>query len=296
MKRRQFISLLGGAAAAWPLAARAQQSKVARIGALYIGLADSESFKKELQEGLRELGYVEGQNIALEFRSAEGKLERLPELAAELVRLKVDVIVALYVPSALAAKQATREIPIVIVAADPVETGIVAGLARPGGNITGVSLMSAVMIGKCVELFRDMLATTRQIAVLTNSADPLFAKLVVDEAERAGSITGIKVQPIMVRGPDEELDAAFAAMKRGQADAVVIQGSLSTKRVADLALEHRVPAASTTRAFVDAGGLMSYGADGPALFRLGAKFVHRVLQGRQPNDLPIEQPEVRAGR
>jgi putative tryptophan/tyrosine transport system substrate-binding protein len=290
MKRRQFISLLGGAAAAWPLAARAQQSKVARIGALYIGLADSESFKKELQEGLRELGYVEGQNIALEFRSAEGKLERLPELAAELVRLKVDVIVALYVPSALAAKQATREIPIVIVAADPVETGIVAGLARPGGNITGVSLMSAVMIGKCVELFRDMLATTRQIAVLTNSADPLFAKLVVDEAERAGSITGIKVQPIMVRGPDEELDAAFAAMKRGQADAVVIQGSLSTKRVADLALEHRVPAASTTRAFVDAGGLMSYGADGPALFRLGAKFVHRVLQGRQPNDLPIEQP------
>jgi putative tryptophan/tyrosine transport system substrate-binding protein len=289
VKRRQFLTLLGGTVA-WPLAARAQQSKVARIGALYIGLADSESFKKELQEGLRELGYVEGQNITLEFRSAKGKLERLPELAAELVRLKVDVIVALYVPSALAAKQATREIPIVIIAADPVETGIVAGLARPGGNITGVSLMSAVMIGKCVELFRDMLATTRQIAVLTNSADPLFAKLVVDEAERAGSITRIKVEPIMVRGPDEELDAAFAAIKRGQADAVVIQGSLSTKRVADLALEHRVPAASTTRAFVDAGGLMSYGADGPALFRLGAKFVHRVLQGRQPNDLPIEQP------
>jgi putative tryptophan/tyrosine transport system substrate-binding protein len=267
-----------------------QQSKVARIGALYIGLADSESFKKELQEGLRELGYVEGQNIAFEFRSAEGKLERLPELVAELVRLKADVIVALYVPSALAAKQATREIPIVIVAADPVETGIVAGLARPGGNITGVSLMSAVMIGKCVELFRDMLAATRQIAVLTNSADPLFAKLVLDEAERAGSITGIKIQPIMVPGPDEGLDAAFAAMAKAQADALVIQGSLSTRRVADLALGHRLPAASTTRAFVDAGGLMSYGADGPALFRLSAKFVHRILQGRHPNDLPIEQP------
>jgi ABC-type uncharacterized transport system substrate-binding protein len=177
LHRRDGIALLGGAAAAWPLAARAQQSKVARIGALYIGLADSESFKKELQEGLRELGYVEGQNIAFEFRSAEGKLERLPELVAELVRLKADVIVALYVPSALAAKQATPGIPIVIVAADPVETGIVAGLARPGGNITGVSLMSAVMIGKCVEVFRDMLAATRQIAVLTNSADPLFAKL-----------------------------------------------------------------------------------------------------------------------
>ena len=115
----------------------------------------------------------------------------------------------------------------------------------------------------------------------------MFAKLVLDEAERAGSITGIKIQPIMVRGPDEELDAAFAAMTREQADAIVIQGSLSTKRIADLALQHRLPAASTTHAFVDAGGLMSYGADGPALFRLGAKFVHRILQGRQPNDLPI---------
>ncbi len=290
LKRREFITVLGGAAAAWPFAARAQQSKVARIGALYIGLADAESFKKEFREGLRDLGYVEGQNIAFEFRSAEGKLDRLPELAADLVRLKVDVIVALYVPCALAAKQATREIPIVIIAADPVETGIVPSLARPGGNITGVSLMSAVFVGKCVELFRDMLAATRKVAVITNAADPLFAKLVLDQVELAGRITGIEIQPIMVRGPDEELDAAFAAMARGQADAVVIQGSLSTKRIADLALKHRLPAASTTRAFVDAGGLMSYGADGPALFRHGAKFVQRILQGRQPNDLPIEQP------
>jgi putative ABC transport system substrate-binding protein len=135
MKRREFITVLSGAAA-WPLAADAQ-SKVARIGALYIGLADAESFKKELREGFRDLGYVEGQNITFEFRSAEGKLERLPELASELVRLKVDVIVALYVPCALAAKQATSEIPIVIIASDPVETGIVAGLAHPGGNVTG---------------------------------------------------------------------------------------------------------------------------------------------------------------
>jgi ABC-type uncharacterized transport system substrate-binding protein len=288
--RRAFISLIGGAAAAWPLAARAQQSKVARIGALYIGLADAESFKKELREGLRELGYMEGQDIAFEFRSAEGKLDRLPELAAELVRLKVDVIVALYVPSALAAKQATREIPIVIIAADPVETGVVSSLARPGENITGVSLMSAVFIGKCIELFRDMLIPTRHVAVLANAADPLFAKLVLDQAELAGRITGIEIQPIMVRGPDEGLDVAFAAMVRGQADAIVIQGSLSTKRISDLALEHRLPAASTTRAFTDVGGLMSYGADGPALFRLGAKFVHRILQGRQPKELPIEQP------
>jgi putative ABC transport system substrate-binding protein len=171
MKRRELITLLGGAAAAWPLAARGQQSKVARIGALYIGTADAESFKKELREGLRELGYVDGQNIAFEFRSAEGNLDRLPALAAELVRLKVDVIVALYVPSALAAKQATQDIPIVIIAADPVETGIVPSLARPGGNITGVSLMSSVLGGKCVELFRDMLAATRHVAVLTNAAE-----------------------------------------------------------------------------------------------------------------------------
>jgi putative ABC transport system substrate-binding protein len=289
MRRRDFITLIGGAAA-WPLAARGQQSRIARIGALYIGLADAESFKKELREGLRELGYVEGQNVAFEFRSAEGRLDRLPELAAELVRLKVDVIVALYVPCALAAKQATREIPIVIIAADPVETGIVPSLARPAGNITGVSLMSAVFVGKCVELFRDMLATARRVAVLTNAADALFAKLVLDHVEVAGRLTGIKIQPIMLPGPDQELDAAFAAMAREQADAVVIQGSLSTKRIADLAREHRLPAASSTRAFVDAGGLMSYGADGPALFRHGAKFVQRVLQGRQPGDLPIEQP------
>ena len=290
MRRRELFTLLGGVAVGWPIAVLAQPSKVARIGVLYIGLADAESFKKELRDGLSELGYVEGQNIAFEFRSAEGKLDRLPELASELVRLKVDLIVALYVPSALAAKQATREIPIVIIAAEPIETGIVASWARPGGNITGVALMSAALVGKCVELFRDMLSATRRIAVLTNAADPLFAKLVVDQIETAGRVTGIEIQPIMVRGPDEELDTAFATIARGRSDAVVIQGSLSTKRIADLALEHRLPAASTTRGFVDAGGLMSYGADGPAIFRHSARFVQRILQGRQPNDLPIEQP------
>src|SRR3954453_23312376 len=189
MRRRDLIRLITGMAAAWPLAARAQERKVARIGALYIGIADEESFKKELREGMREQGYIEGRDIVFEFRSAEGKLDRLPELAAELVRLKVDVIVALYVPCALAAKQATREIPIVIIAADPVETGIVPSLGRPGGNITGVSLMSAVFAGNCVELFRDMLAATRRIAVLTNAADPLFAKLALDQVELAGRVT-----------------------------------------------------------------------------------------------------------
>src|SRR2546423_13009664 len=221
LKRREFISLFG-ATAAWPLAARSQPSKVARIGALYIGLADAQSFKNEFREGLRELGYVEGKNIAFEFRSADGKLDRLPELAAELVRLKVDVIVPLYVPSALAAKQATREIPIVIIAADPVEVGIVPSLARPGANITGVSLMSAVFVGKCVELFRDMLPDMRRVAVLTNAADALFAKLVLEHVGVAARLSGIKIQPITLRGPDQELDVAFAAMIKEQADAVVI--------------------------------------------------------------------------
>jgi ABC-type uncharacterized transport system substrate-binding protein len=289
MRRREFIALIGGAAA-WPLMARAQQQlKVARIGALYIGLADAQSFEKEFKDEMRELGYVEGQNVAYQFRSAEGRLDRLPELATDLVRLKVDLIVALYVPCALAAKQATREIPIVIIAADPVETGIVDSWARPSGNITGVAVINAVLVGKCVELIRDMLAVTRRIAVLTNAADPVFAKLILDQVELAGRITGIEIQPITVRGPDEELDTVFATIGRGRADAVVVQGSLSTKRIADLALEHRLPAASTTRGFVDTGGLMSYGADGPALFRHSARFVQRILQGRQPNDLPIEQ-------
>jgi putative ABC transport system substrate-binding protein len=290
MRRREFITLLGGAAVAWPLAARAQQSKMARIGALYIGTADSESFKKELREGLRELGYVEGQNISFEFRSAEGKLDRLPELAAELVRLKVDVIVTLYVPPTLAAKQATREIPIVTIVGDPVETGIVASLARPGGNITGVSIMAAASNGKSVELFRDMLPSVRRVGVLGHAANPVFAKAMLDQVLLAGRPTGTEIQPVvMVHGPDD-LEDAFATLVRERADALVVQGSLAIKPVTDMALKHRLPAASTARAFAEIGGLMSFGADGPASFRHGAKFVQRILQGKQPKDIPIEQP------
>jgi putative ABC transport system substrate-binding protein len=290
MKRRTFITLLGGAAAAWPLWAHSQQPMMARIGVLYIGTADAEAFKKELREGLRELGYVEGQNIAFEFRSAEGKLDRLPELAAELVRLKVDVIVALYVPPSLAAKQATREIPIVVIVGDPVETGIVSSLARPGGNITGVSLMASALHGKSVELFRDMLPSVRRVGVLGHATNPVFAKAMLDEVLLAGGPTGTEIQPVvMIHGLDE-LDSAFTTMVSGRADAVVIQGSLAIKPVTDMAIKYRMPSASTARAFAEIGGLMSFGADGPASFRHGAKFVHRILQGRQPRDLPIEQP------
>src|SRR5262249_40584896 len=160
---------------------------------LYIGLADAASFMQELREGLRELGYVEGENIAFEFRSADGQLDRLPRLAAELVRLKVDLIVALYVPCALAAKQATQEIPIVAIAADPVETGIVSSLARPGGNITGVSLMSAASNAKNVELFRDMMPSIKRIAMLGNALDAIYGNAMFDEIRRAGQSTGIDI-------------------------------------------------------------------------------------------------------
>jgi putative ABC transport system substrate-binding protein len=291
MRRREFITLLGGAAAvSWPLAARAQQSKIARIGALYIGTADAESFKRELREGLRELGYIEGQNIAFEFRSAEGQLDRLPALAAELVRLKVDVIVTLYVPPSLAAKQATHEIPIVAIVGDPVETGIVSSLARPGGNITGVSLMASALAGKSVELFRDMLPSLRRVGVLGHATNPVFAKAMLDEVLLAGGPTRTEIQPVvMVRGTDE-FESAFTTFVRGRADAVVVQGSLAIKPLTDMAIKYRIPTASTTRAFVDIGGLMSFGADGPAAFRHGAKFVERILQGKQPQDIPIEQP------
>jgi ABC-type uncharacterized transport system substrate-binding protein len=290
VKRREFVTLLGGIAAAWPLAARAQQSKVVRIGALYIGIADAESFKKELREGLRELGYMEGKNIVFEFRSAEEKLDRLPQLAAELVRLNVDVIVTLYTPPALAAKQATRDIPIVIIAGDPVETGIVSSLAHPGGNITGVSLMASASAGKSVELFRDMLPSARRVGVLGHSTNPVWAKAMLDEVLLAGGPTGIEIQPVvMIRGSDE-LESAFTTMVRERADAVVVQGSLAVKSLTDLAIKYRLPMASTTRAFADIGGLMSFGADGPSAFRHGTKLVQKILQGRQPKDIPIEQP------
>jgi putative ABC transport system substrate-binding protein len=289
MQRRKFITLLGGAAATWSLVARAQQAKVYRIGVLLLGNADAESFQTELREGLGKSGYVEKQNLLFDFRSAEGKLDLLPKLAAELVALKVDVIVALLTPCALAAQKATREIPIVVVSGDPLGTGLVTSLARPGGNITGISLMAAEMHGKCVELFRDIFPSMRRIAVLLNAADP-FSKQVREQVQLAGRTTGIEIAPsVMVRGPDE-IDAAFAAMKNEGAGAVVVQGSLTTKNVADLALKHRLPAAAQTRSFAEVGGLISYGADGPPVFRQSTLFVTKILQGGNPANMPIEQP------
>jgi putative tryptophan/tyrosine transport system substrate-binding protein len=288
MQRREFITFLGGAAAAWPLKAQGQQSQIKRIGALVIGNADAPSFLNELREGLRDLGRIEKQDYVIELRSAEGQIGRLPQLAAELVGLKADVIVALFTPCALAAKQATREIPIVILAGDPVGTGLVQSLSRPGANITGLSQMGAEAHAKCVELFRDMLPSARRIAVIANGADPSFAKSLLDQAHRAGSGTGSEIISLTIRGPDE-LEVGFATASKEKADAVVYQASLPTKRAADLAIVHRLPAATTIRAFAEVGGLMAFGADAPSLNRRAAKFVDKILRGEKPADIPVEQ-------
>jgi putative ABC transport system substrate-binding protein len=288
MIRRDFLTLLG-ATAVWPLTGHAQQMKMHRIGALLLGNADAESFRMELREGLRKSGYIEGQNLLFDFRSADGKLDLLPTLAAELVSLKVDVIVALYTPCALAAQQATRQIPIVVVSGDPVGTGLVASLARPGGNITGISLMAAELHGKCVELFRDILPSVRRVGLLLNSEDP-FWKQISEQVQLASKASGIEIAPsLMVREPDD-IDLAFATMNKEGAGAVVVHGSLSTKNVAELALKHGLPAATQTRSFAEVGGLMSYGADGPDVFRQSALFVTKILQGGNPTNMPVEQP------
>jgi ABC-type uncharacterized transport system substrate-binding protein len=289
MRRREFIAFLGSGAATWPLAARAQQTKVYRIGALLVGNADADPLRTQLREELRKSGYAEGRNLLFDFRSAEEKLDLLPKLAAELVTLKVDVIVAVYTPCALAAQQATREIPIVIVSGNPVETGLVPSLSRPGGNITGISLIAAELHGKCVELFRDMFPTVGRVAALGNAPDPI-SKLFLEQVQLAGRTTGIETVPaIMVRRPDE-IDEAFATMKKEGAGAVVVQGSLASKSTAELALKHRLPAATVPRSFAEVGGLLSYGADGPDSFRRSAAFVSKILQGGKPADMPVEQP------
>ena len=286
--RREFITLIGGAAA-WPLAARAQERKMRRVGALVLGNADVQSFGAQLREGLRKGGYVEGENVEYAFRSANNNIALLPRLAAELVKLNVDVLVALFTPCALAAKEATQEIPVVSVSGDPVGMGLVASLARPGGNITGISLIGSELHGKCVELLRDALPGIRRVAALGNAADPISQQF-IEQMRLAGKATGIEIAPeILVRTPDE-IDSALAAMKRDAADAVVIQASLSTQHVANLTFKHRLPAATFTRSFAEVGGLMSYGPDASDVFRRSAVFVVKILQGSKPADLPVEQP------
>ena len=290
MRRRKFIALLGGAAAMRALAAQAQQPKMPTIGALVIGNINPEQFWREFRQGLRDLGYVEGQNIRFEFRSAEGHLERLPELAAELVRLKVDIIVTWFTPTAVAARQATDKIPIVMAeTGDPIGTGLVASLPRPGGNVTGIASATAELAGKSVQLIRDMLPSARRVTALANATDP-FSKPFLEQIKLGGEATGTTIDTVSISN-SEELEIAFASMEQDRPDAVIVQPSLPSKRAAELALKHRVPAVSVPRWFAEEqGGLMSYSARYVDLFRKAAVYVDKILKGAQPADLPVEQP------
>jgi len=283
MRRRKFIVLLAGTAA-WPLASVGQDRK-RTVGILVVGSPDPSAFLKTFQEGLREMGYSE---IQLDVRSAEGKAERLPELAAELVRQNVDVIVGFQTPAVRAAKQATTEIPIVMDAGDPVGMGLVSSLALPGGNITGMSALTAELAPKGLEYLRQILPSLRRLGLFLNATDP-FRKPFLEYNQLAVHRLGLELQPMFVSGP-VELQSAFETAARERFDALMIQPSLDLVRAAELALTHQLPAASLTSLFVRAGGLMSFSANYTELWREMAVYVAKILNGAKPATLPVAQP------
>jgi putative ABC transport system substrate-binding protein len=285
MKRRDFISLLGGAAA-WPLAARAQQSeRTRRIGVLLVSGPEPLG---PFREALADLGYVEGKNIQIEVRSAQGQDTRLLELAAELVRTRVDVIIAVQTPAAHAAKNATRDIPIIVMAGDPIATGLISNLARPDGNLTGLSATAAEAAAKSLELIAEIKPGARRVGVLGNGDDP-FMKPFFEQIQRGAPSVRLEVHEIIVRGSGE-LNGAFAAIARERADAVVIQGSLPVNLTVDLALKYQLPSLSTQKSAVQAGILMSYSASFAERARVIANYVDQTLKGAKPADLPVQQP------
>jgi putative tryptophan/tyrosine transport system substrate-binding protein len=297
MDRRDTVLALLALGAA-PLAVEAQQAaKVARIGYLAGNSATNPHLHEAFRQGLRDLGYVEGHNVVIEYRSAEGKLERLPALAAELVALKVDVIVTGGgTLSTLAAKQATKTIPIVFPAAgDPVESGLVTSLARPGGNVTGLSVLVAELVGKCLEQLKQAVPGVSRVAVLWHPGafGERAEKDMLKEVEVAGRALGVQAQFVEARGP-ADFARAFSDMTRARAGALTVLPSAmfvtERRRLVDLAAKNRLPAVYSWREFVDAGGLMSYGPNVADLFRRAATYVDKILKGTKPADLPVEQP------
>src|SRR5713226_7887729 len=297
MDRRAFIA---GAIVVLtaPLAAEALETgKVARIGFLALNPGASPHLREAFLQGLRDLGYVEGRNVVIEYRSAEGKLERLSALAAELVALKVDVIVTGGgTPTALAAKQATRTLPIVFAsAADPVTDGLVTSLARPGGNVTGSSYLAPELVGKCLEQLKQAVPGVSRVAVLwqPGAAGERTEKEMLKGAEVAARALGVRLQFVEARGP-ADFDRAFSDMTRARAGALtVLPGNMffsERRRLVDLAAKNRLPAVYRLREFVDAGGLMSYGPDFADMFQRAATYVDKILKGAKPADLPVEQP------
>ena len=299
MRRREFITFLGGLAAAWPITGRAQQAaKVARIGYLSTNLASSPHHHEAFRQGLRDLGYVEGRNVVIEYRDAEGKVERHPALAAELVALKVDVIVvAGSTLTAQTAKQATSTLPIVFIAVgDPVGSGLVTSLARPGGNVTGLSNIGPELVGKCLELLKQAVPGVDRVAVLwvPGALGERTDKDMLKGAEVAGRALGVQLQFVDAAGLENNFDRAFSDMTSARAGGLTVLPSARLlrehRRLVDLAAKNRLPAVYTSREFVDAGGLMAYGANLADLYRRAATYVDKVLKGAKPADLPVEQP------
>jgi putative ABC transport system substrate-binding protein len=293
LRRRQFITLLGGAAVAWPLAARAQPGKLPTIGFLGGASALAESqWAAAFVQRLHQLGWTEGRTVAIEYRWAEGRNEPA-DIVAEFVRRKVDIIVTYGTPSILAAKQATSAIPIVFAAAgDPVRTGIVASLARPGGNVTGLSLLATDLSGKRIELLREVVPDLRRLALLGNVGNPQVV-VEIGEVQAAARTLGLDVVTSSEIRKAEDIVPAFESFK-GRADAlfVVLDPLINNNRlpIASLALGARLPTMHGLRDLVEAGGLMSYAANFPDLFRRTAGLVDKILRGVKPAEIPVEQP------
>jgi ABC-type uncharacterized transport system substrate-binding protein len=295
VNRRAFIGTLAGGLLAAPLAVEAQQAgKTLRIALLETSSMAARADQWEaFRQGLRELGYVEGQNITLVSRGADGSTERLPGLAAELVRLKADLIVAAGTPAALAARQATTTIPIVMVGVgDPVTLGLVASLARPGGNITGLTTANIELAGKRVGLLKEMVPKVSRVGILWDQTNPA-ADFVVKETEAAAASVGLTVQGFAVRGPND-FSSSFSAMIKQRVGALIVGPSPmffgQQRRLADLAAKNRLPTVFTLGEYARAGGLMAYGPHYPDLFRRAATYVDKILKGAKPGDLPVEQP------
>jgi putative tryptophan/tyrosine transport system substrate-binding protein len=293
MNKRTIVALLISLALASVHPTEAQQAgKIYRIGVLFFGSRNQPHLESFLR-GLRELGYVEGKNIVFEYRYAEGKSDRLHELAAELVRLKVDVIVTTTSGSANAAQQVTETIPIILTTGDPVGTGLAASLARPGGNVTGLSVLLPELSGKRLELLKETLPKITRVAVLWNPTDAALLMPALKEIEVAAQAYTLQLHSIEVRST-EDIDTAFVGMKKARLNALLTildpLTTLHSKRIVELAAKNRLPGMYPTRQFVEEGGLMAYGINIGDLYHRAATYVDKVLKGAKPADLPVEQP------
>jgi ABC-type uncharacterized transport system substrate-binding protein len=292
MKRRAFIRLVGGTAVAWPLTSRAQKSgKIQRVAILSTANPRSASFYQAFEQRLRDLGYIEGQNIAFEYRNAAGDVDRLPDIAAELVRLEVDVIVTSTDVATRAAKDATIQIPILMVAInyDPIALRHIESMARPGANVTGLFFQHLELVAKRFGLFRELLPLVRRVAVLFDalSADQL------KQITTSNQSVGFELQSIQLENPPYDFESAFRAARRSDAEAIFVLESASIFRgrelIAQLATEHRLPTSFAFQEYVEVGGLVSYGVNFSKMYRRAAEYTDKILHGAKPADLPVEQ-------